>query len=93
MRIVGCNDIADDRALLNRTLDLFETIEKSATPETVVFPWLPTPALVRRTIAGGRLYLIFKRIVDEREKNQKRDDDPLQFLIDQNDSISDIIQV
>ena len=38
MRTVGCNEIASDPVLLNRTLHLFEIIEKSGTPTGIVFP-------------------------------------------------------
>lgn len=93
MRTVGCKDIAEDPKLLHKTLGLFETIEQSSTPAAIILPRFPTLALIKRTIAGGRLYMIFKKIVDDRRKTGKREDDPLQHLIDQNDSINEIIQV
>jgi len=93
MRIVGCDDIAEDPALLQKTLGLYELIENSATPTAIMFPWFPSIAVIKRTIAGGRLYMIFKNIVDERKKTGKRRDDPLQFLIDEGDSMERIIEV
>jgi hypothetical protein len=93
MRIVGCEDIANDPELLEKTLHLYVTIEKSATPTTIMFPWFPSPAIIKRTIAGGRLYMIFKKIVEERKQTGKRGDDPLQYLIDQGDSVKRIIEV
>lgn len=32
MRMVGCDDIAEDPELLEKTLQLYETVENSATP-------------------------------------------------------------
>ena len=93
MRTVGCNDIANDPQLLFKTLRQYETIEKSATPTGVIFPWLPTPAKLKRTIAGGSLYMTFRRIVNERKKTGKRDNDALQFMIDQGDDVTSIIAV
>ena len=93
MRMVGCNEIANDPALLKKTLHLFETIQHSSTATTIIFPWFPSPALIKRTIAGGRLYMIMKKIVDERKKSEGREDDPLQYLIDSGDDINDIIGV
>ena len=93
MRIVGCDDIADDPALLEKTLVLYQTVEKSATATAIMFPRFPSLAVIRRTIAGGRLYMIFNRIVAERKKTGKRGDDPLQYLIDQGDSVERIIEV
>ena len=93
VRTVGCNEIADDPALLARTLRYFEIIEQSGTPAGVIFPWLPTPSKLKRTYAGGRLYMLFQHIVNERKKTGKRDDDALQFMIDQGDDIAKIIGV
>ncbi|KAL9112667.1 MAG: hypothetical protein Q9187_007731 [Circinaria calcarea] len=91
IRTVGCNEIANDPALQKKILHLFETIQQSSTATTIIFPWFPSPALIKRTIAGGRLYMIMKKIVDERKKSGKREDDPLQYLIDNGDDINDII--
>lgn len=93
IRMVGCDDMAEDPELLEKTLGLYETIEKSATPMAIIFPWFPSPAIVKRTMAGGRLYMILKRIVEERKRTGRRRDDPLQYLIDQGDSMTRIIQV
>jgi hypothetical protein len=93
IRMVGCDDIADDPALLEKTLGLYETVEKSTTPLAIIFPWFPSFAIIRRTIAGGRLYMILNNIVEERKKTGKRGTDPLQFLIDQGDSMARIIEV
>ena len=93
MRTVGCNEIADDPTLLAKTLSYFETIEQSGTPAGVLFPWLPTPSKLKRTYAGGRLYMLFQSIVNERKKTGKRDDDSLQFMIDQGDDVTKIIGV
>ncbi|TVY15052.1 Sterol 14-demethylase [Lachnellula arida] len=92
MRAVACNDIADDPALLEKTLQLYETVEASATAATMLFPWFPSPSVVKRTIAGGRLYMIINGIVENRKKTGVRGDDPLQFLIDEGDDIKSIIE-
>jgi sterol 14-demethylase len=93
MRIVGCDEIADDPALLATTLSLFEAVESSATATAVLFPWFPSPAIIKRTIAGTRLYLIFKSVIDKRVASGRRGDDPLQYLLDQGDGVPAIIEV
>lgn len=93
MRTVGCNEIANDLALLAKTLNFFEIIEQSSTPAGVIFPWLPTPAKLRRMYAGGNLYMIFQRIVNERKRTGTRDEDALQFMIDHGDDVRKIIGV
>jgi sterol 14-demethylase len=91
--MVGCNEIANDPELLKKTLHHFETIESSATATTIIFPWLPSPALIKRTIAGAKLYMIFQRIVNNRKKTARTEDDPLQHLIDSGDDMQSIIAV
>jgi hypothetical protein len=93
VRTVGCNEIADNPILLAKTLRFFEIIGQSGSPAGVVFPWLPTPAKLKRIYAGGNLYMIFQRIVNERKRTGKRDDDALQFMIDQGDDVRKIIGV
>lgn len=93
MRMVGSAEIANDVPRLRKTLRLFETIEQSATPTSIIFPWMPTIALIRRTIAGGRLYYLFTGIMNDRKKSGRREDDALQYLIDMGDEIKHVIQV
>ena len=93
MRTVACNEIANDSALLAKTLKLYEAVENTATPISIMFPWVPTPAKFKRMYSGGQLYMIFKRVVEDRKKEGRREDDALQYLIDQGDSITDMITV
>lgn len=93
MRTVGCNEIANDPDLLRKTLGIYESIEGSATMAAIIFPWLPTPARLKRTIAGIRLHMIIQRIVAQRKKTGKREDDALQYMIDQGDDVNRIISV
>ena len=93
MRTVGCNEIANDPRLQAKTLGFFETIQRSATPAGVIFPWLPTPAKLKRTYAGAALYMMFQGIVNKREKTGRREEDALQFMIDQGDDVTKIIGV
>ena len=82
MRTVGCDNIANDPVLLETTLGLYQAIESSTATTSIIFPWLPTPAALKRTIAGGRFYMIFKSIVNQRKRTNQRADDALQYLID-----------
>ena len=93
MRTVACNEIANDPALLAKTLSYYEEIENTGTALSIMFPWLPTPAKLRRLYSGSQLYMIFKKVIDDRKKEQRREDDALQYLLDQGDSLTDIIQV
>ncbi|KAK5120820.1 hypothetical protein LTR85_005887 [Meristemomyces frigidus] len=91
MRTVACKEIADDPALLAKTLKMYEDVEGTGTPLSIMYPWLPTPAKAKRTYAGAQLYVIFKRVVDARNNEDRREEDALQYLMDQGDNIRDII--
>ena len=93
MRAVGATEIADDRKKLDTTLSLFQTIEQSATSSQIMFPWLPSPALLRRFIAGTRMYMMFQKIVKGRQETGGGEDDALQYLLDQGDDMGKIISV
>jgi hypothetical protein len=93
MRTVACVEIAGDVELLERILKLFETIEATATPLSIMYSWMPLPSQFRRTYAGAQLYMIFKGIIDKRAQEGRREDDTLQYLIDQGDDVTKIITV
>lgn len=90
MRTVGANEIARSPELLEKTLGLFETIERCSSPTRIIFPWLMTPAHLRKMYAGGKLYMIFSKLVEARKQEGRREDDALQFLID---SGADMIRI
>ncbi|SPN98786.1 uncharacterized protein DNG_01827 [Cephalotrichum gorgonifer] len=93
MRTVGCKEIASDPELLGKTLRIFEGIDGANAATKLLFPWLPTPSHLRRMYAGTKMFLIFKRIIDERKRKGVREDDALQFLIDQEWSLTEIVSV
>ena len=93
VRMLACSEIADDPSMLKRTLDLWETIEHSSTTTAILFPWFPSLALIKRTIAGCQFYMMFKKIVHQRRNKGRRGDDPLQYLLDCGDTMRDIIRV
>jgi sterol 14-demethylase len=93
MRTVACNEIADDPKLLATTLNCFETIDKTGTPLTVMFPWMPLPAKFLRLKVGAQLYMIFQRVIEKRKKEEIKQTDALQFMLDQGDDAKAIITV
>jgi cytochrome P450 len=91
IRTVACNEIADNRALLDQTLDLYQQLEAASSPEVIIFPWLPSPSKLKRLWGGGKLYMIFKNIIEKRQKTGHRENDALQYLIDKGDNIKAIL--
>lgn len=92
MRIVGAHEIADNAELLEETLNLFEYIEASSTAASIILPKFPSPAVLKRTYAGARLYMIVENIVKKRAASDEKHDDALQYLLDQGDRTHKIIE-
>lgn len=92
MRLVGCQEIAESRPMLDKSLDLFQAIEASSTASTVIAPWAPTPARFSRLVNGTKLYMMFQKIVDARKATGTRHEDCLQELMDQGAAIPNIMK-
>lgn len=93
MRTVGATEIAESPQLLDRTLGLFEEIEKNMSTIRIIFPWLPTLGYIRQTLAGGKLYMVFDKIANERRKTGKTHEDAFQFLMDTGEDMVRILSV
>ncbi|KAF6804614.1 cytochrome P450 6A1 [Colletotrichum sojae] len=93
MRMVGCDEIAEDPELLRRTLRIFEGIDSASTATKIMFPWMPTLGHLRRVYSGAEMYMILEKVI--RERREKGDDakgmDALQYLIDQGDSTVEMV--
>jgi hypothetical protein len=57
IRLAGPVEMAEDPELTEEVLQLFSTIDKSAGATVVMFPNTPTLPWLRRTVAGGCLYM------------------------------------
>jgi sterol 14-demethylase len=71
MQKAGCNDIAEDQALLTKTLSLYEIDEKSYNSSSIIFPFavkVLTPKFWKQIFASARLFFVFKAIIDKRKK-------------------------
>ena len=93
MRAFGCREIAEDDIRLRKTLSAFEGIEDAEVGSRLLFPWVPTVGKVKRVYAGARIYTVFKEIVEGRTREGRREEDPLQVLIDQGLSLAETMTV
>lgn len=92
IRMVGADEIADNFEVLEEALNLFEYIEASSTATSIVFPKFPSPAVLKRTYAGARLYMMIENIVKKRAASDEKHDDALQYMLDQGDRTHKIIE-
>ncbi|CAG5185691.1 uncharacterized protein ALTATR162_LOCUS11376 [Alternaria atra] len=92
IRMVGPTEIAEDPKKLEDAMKMFEMIDRSATATSVIFPKLPSPAILQRTYAGARLYMMIDNIIKERAASDKKHDDALQHMLDQGDRAVRIVE-
>ncbi|KAF9872051.1 cytochrome P450 6A1 [Colletotrichum karsti] len=91
MRMVGCDEIAEDDALLVQTLRIFESIDAASTATKVMFPWAPTVGHFRRVYSGARMYMILEKVIKARKERGVEGTDALQYLMDQGDSTVEMV--
>lgn len=80
-RMVLCEELANDKAKQKQLVRWNEMVENSTTATTVIFPKLPSWALLTRLYGGGSIYITFNNIITERLKTGKRYDDALQIYL------------
>ncbi|KAH7917327.1 cytochrome P450 [Leucogyrophana mollusca] len=90
MRLATCNEFCDDPTKVKALMRIFDRLEAGSTPTSVILPWFPTPARIGRLLAGGELYKMISDVVQARKKEGRREDDPLQVLIDKGFTLVEI---
>ncbi|KAG7286276.1 hypothetical protein NEMBOFW57_008584 [Staphylotrichum longicolle] len=93
-RIVGATEVSEDIHLARKMLSVFEKFESSNSTTGIIFPWLRvfTPSYILRMVLGTVLYINFNRIINERKRTGRREDDALQYLLDQDTKLDVIIK-
>jgi len=89
-RLTTCREFCEDPKKMHKLMDIFKRLEKGSTPAALILPWVPTPARVNRFIAGAQLYKMCSDVVEARRREGRREDDPLQSLMDKQYSIAEI---
>jgi hypothetical protein len=92
-RGVGVTEICDDPKLFHWTYRIYRKFEKTTSNAHIVFPWLYTPSHVWRLFLATRLYLDVTRILTKRKKEERREDDAMQYLMDKGESMHTIVEV
>jgi hypothetical protein len=93
VRCLSCSEIANDSALVARLKHLYDRLDRSTTPATVLCPWLPSYAMLNKLFATKEIYEIISRAIVAREKSGVSRDDTLQMLLDFGDERLVIIGV
>jgi hypothetical protein len=85
IRSLSCSEIADDSVLVARLKQLYDKLDEGTTPATVLLPWFPTFAMLKKLWATKEIYEIVVRAINAREQSGIYRDDTLQVLLDGND--------
>ena len=68
-----------------RLKKLYDILDVGTTPTTVLVPWLPTPAMVKKIWATKEIYDIVIKAIRYRENSGISQGDTLQMLLDTGD--------
>ncbi|KAG6811405.1 hypothetical protein H0H92_007598 [Tricholoma furcatifolium] len=82
LRSLSCAEISDDPDTARRLKVLYDTLDNGTTPATVLLPWLPGPAMVKKLWATKEIYQIITKAIKEREESGVSRNDTLQMLLD-----------
>jgi len=93
MRMVACKELVENRQEQLKVLRLYEQVEASSTPMTIMYPWFPSLGKIKRTWGGYQIYSVFNKIVAAREREGRREDDPFQCFLDRGENVLMLITV
>lgn len=92
-RLTTCNEFCEDPKKMKKLMNIFSKLEHGSTPSSLLFPYFPTPARINRLIAGAQLYKMCNDVVEARRRENRREDDPIQVMMDKNTSMVEITRV
>ncbi|KAI0090130.1 cytochrome P450 [Irpex rosettiformis] len=85
VRSLACHEIADDPLVVARLRNLYDRLDKSTTPASVLLPWLPSPSMLTKLYASKKVYDIVNGAIRARMTSGESRDDTLQMLLDHGD--------
>ena len=68
-----------------RLRQLYDTLDTSTTPASVLLPWLPSPSMLTKLYASKKVYDIVSGAIAARVQSGTPRDDTLQLLLDHGD--------
>lgn len=93
IRSVGCEEIAEDKEMMDKMMYWYHLVDSLTSPTAVMYRWIPTWGMFKRTIAAMRLFEIVRKIGEERLQTGKRGEDAMQIMMDQGDDLGNIVGV
>lgn len=75
-----CREFSEDPKKIRALISIFKRLEDGSDHNALIVPWFPTPARFGRILAGVQLHRMISAVVLSRK--DRREDDPLQSMID-----------
>jgi len=93
VRMATCEELATDVEKVQKMSGLYWTLEKSATPVSLLLPWFPGTARKNKEEATRNLYNMLCHYVDLRRKAEVPNSDAIDILIADGEDNTTIISV
>ena len=81
VRMATCRELAMDLDTVTRLQKTYWSLEKSATPTSLLFPWFPSPAKRRKEAATKALFTTLSGYVDMRKEAAVPSPDAIDMLL------------
>ena len=91
-RMTTCHDLTKNGAELKKIADLMMSLQKSATPLSVLLRWLPSPARKSLKESNTTMYTMLYTYV-ERRRRAEPTDDAIDILIADGETTRNIVEV
>lgn len=88
-RLTVCREFSEDPRKIQALISIFERLDAGSSHTSILFPWFPTPARLKKLVAGVQLYRMISAVVLSRKENGYREDDPLQAMMDKGLSLTE----
>jgi len=92
VRMTTCRDLAGNETDLKKIGELFLTLQTSATPTSLLFPWFSSPARKTGKEATTEMYTTLYTYVESRRQAELTSD-AIDFLIADGDTNQNIVAV
>ena len=93
IRSLTCTEIADDPEIVAHLRKLYDQVDRGTTPATVLFPWFPSPSMVKKARATKQLYDVIVGAIKARKQCGVPRNDTLQIFLDSGDHMLTIVEV
>ena len=93
IRLAACRELAEDKAAVNKLIQIYWDLERGVSPVSVLLPWFPSAARKRKNNATKELYMMFYGSIEARRHSPVPNSDAIDLLLADGCSTPTIVQV